>query len=111
MLANGFGNGAENNALFRQFGPIGGGDRNTAKNGVNRNHAGQCLLLFQRNAEFLGFFLYDLLHPFTIGFTHIRKTGSKFFDIGTDQWIRDSTHNLVCDEHEIARMESGIDSA
>ena len=66
---------------------------------------------FQRNAEFLGFFLYDLLHPFTIGFTHIRKTGSKFFDIGTDQWIRDSTHNLVCDEHEIARMKSGIDSA
>ena len=52
MLANGFGNGAENNALFRQFGPIGGGDRNTVKNGVNRNHAGQCLLLFQRNAEF-----------------------------------------------------------
>ena len=42
---------------------------------------------FQRNAEFLGFFLYDLLHPFTIGFTHIRKTGSKFFNIGTDQWI------------------------
>ena len=30
---------------------------------------------FQRNAEFLGFFLYDLLHPFTIGFHSYPENG------------------------------------
>ena len=71
MFADRFGDRAENNPLFRQFGAIGGRHRHAVKHRVYRHHAGQRFLFFQRDAQLvIGFqqLLVNLVQAFWGGF-------------------------------------------
>ena len=46
-----------------------------------------------------------------IHLTHIRKSRSEFVNIFSDQWIRDRSCDVICDEHKISRFEVVIHTA
>ena len=76
MLFDRFGNRAEDNALFRQPGPVGGGHRHAVEHRVDRDHAGQRFLLFQGNAELVVSFqqlFVDFVQAFRRGFALGRR--------------------------------------